>query len=191
MDCSPPGPSVHGISQARILEWVAISYSRSPSPPRDWTCISWISCIVRQILYCWATWEAPPLNIQFSSVQSLSRVRLCDPMDCSMPRFPVLQHLRVCSNSCPLSQWCYRTMSSSVAPFSCLQSFSASDCFPKSQLLGSGSQSIGASASASVLSMNIQGWFPLGSPGLISLLSKRLWRVFSSTTIQKHHFFGV
>ena len=98
---------------------------------------------------------------------------------------------RACSNSCPLNQWCYLTISSSAATFSfCLQSFTASRSFPVSQLFTSGSQSIGASALASVLPMNIQGWFPLGLTGLNSLQSKRLSRVFSSTTVQKHQFFG-
>ena len=88
----------------------------------------------------------------------------------------------VCSDSYPLSQWCYLTISSSVALFSfCLQSFPASGSFPMSRVFTSGGQSIGASASASVLPMNIQGWFPLGLTGLISLLSKGLSRVFSST----------
>ena len=97
--------------------------------------------------------------------------------------------LRVCSNSCPLSQWCHPTISSSVAHFSpCPQSFPASGFFPVSQQFASGGQSIGASAS--VLPMSIQSWFPLGLTGLISLLSMRLSRVFSSTTIQKHPFFG-
>jgi len=98
---------------------------------------------------------------------------------------------RVCSNSCPLSQWCHPTISSSVIPFSCLQSFPASGSFPVSQLFTSGGQRIGASASASVLPVNIQGWFPLGLTGLISLQSKRLWRVFSSTRVQKHQFFFI
>ena len=85
-------------------------------------------------------------------------------------------------HSCPLSQCCHPTISSSVVPFSsCLQSFPASGSFPISQLFTSGGQSIGASAS--VLPVNIQGWFPLGSTGLISLLSKRLSRIFSSTTV--------
>ena len=80
----------------------------------------------------------------------------------------------VCSNSCPLSQWCYLTISSSAAPFSfCFQSFPASGSFPMSLLFVSGGQSTGASASASVLPMNIQDWFPLGLTGLISLLSKK------------------
>ena len=90
----------------------------------------------------------------------------------------------VCSNSCPLSQWCHPTISSSFVPFSsCLQSLPASGSFPVSQLFASGNQSIGASASASVLPMNIQGWFPLGLTGLISLQSKGLSRVFSNTTV--------
>ena len=80
-----------------------------------------------------------------------------------------------CSNSHPLSWWCYPTILSSVIPFSsCLQSFPASGSFPMSQLLTSGGQSIGVSASASVLSVNIQGWFPVGLTGWISLLSKGL-----------------
>ena len=96
---------------------------------------------------------------------------------------------RVCSNSCPLSRWCHPTISCSVILFSsCPPSFSASGSFPVSCLFASGGQSIGASASASVLPMNIQGWFPLELTGLISLLSKRLSRVLSSTTIWKHRF---
>ena len=96
----------------------------------------------------------------------------------------------VCSNLCPLSQWCYPTISFSVVPFSsCPQSFPASGSFPMSWLFSSGGQITGASASASVLSMNIQGWFPLGLTGLISLKPKRLSRVFSSTTIWKQQFF--
>ena len=93
--------------------------------------------------------------------------------------------LRLCSNSCPLSRWCHPTILSSVAPFSCPQSFPASGTFPMSRLFASGDQSIGASASASVLPMNIQDWFPLGWTGWISLPSKGLSRVFSNTTVQK------
>ena len=97
-----------------------------------------------------------------------------------------------CSNSCLLSRWCHPTISSSVIPFSsCLQSSPALRSFPMSQLLASDGQSIGASASASVLPVNIQGWFSLVLTGLISLLSKGLSRVFSSTTIWKYQFFGV
>ena len=98
---------------------------------------------------------------------------------------------RVYSNSCPLSRWCHPTISSSVVPFSsCLQNFPASGSFPKSQFFTSHSQSIRASASASVLPMNIQDWFPLRLTGLISLESEWLSRVFSNTTIQKHQFFS-
>ena len=109
-----------------------------------------------------------------------------------------LQHVRrpcplpspeACSNSCPLSWWYYPTISSSVIPFSsCLQSFPGS--FLLSWLLTSGSQSIGALASASVIPVNIQDWFPLGLAGWISLLSKGLSGVFSSITVWNHQFFG-
>ena len=111
-----------------------------------------------------------------------------------------LQHARlpcpspspeVCPSSCPLTWWCHSTISSSVAPFSfCLQSFPASQSFPVSWLFTSGGQSIGALASASVLPINIQCWFPVGLTGLISLQFRGLSRVFSSTTVWKHQFFG-
>ena len=92
---------------------------------------------------------------------------------------------RACSNSCPLSQWCHPTISSSVVPFSsCLQCFPAPGSFLMSQLFASGDQSIGASASVSVLPMNIQDWFPLGLTGLI-LQSRGPSRVFSNTTVKK------
>ena len=93
-------------------------------------------------------------------------------------------------NSSPLSWWYQPTISSSVVPFSCLQSFPASGSFSVSQFFTSGGQSIGASASASVLQMNMQDWFHLGVTSLISLQSKGLSRVFSNITIQKHQFFG-
>ena len=95
----------------------------------------------------------------------------------------------VCSKSCPLSQWCHPTISSFITPFSSLlQSFPVSESFLVNQFFASGGQSIGASAS--VLPMNIQYWFPLGWTGWISLLSKGLQRVFSSTTVWKHQFFS-
>ena len=113
---------------------------------------------------------------------------------------PGLQHSRLpcpsptpgaCSNLCPLSRWCHPTISSSVIPFpSCLQSFPASGFFPMSQFFTSGGQTIAVSASASVLPINIQDWFPLGWTSWISLQSKRLSRVFSNTTVQKDQFFG-
>ena len=99
---------------------------------------------------------------------------------------------RVYSNLCPLSWWCHPTISSSVVPlFSRLQSFPASGTFHMSQVFASGGQSIGVSASTSVLPMNIQDWFPWGWTGWISLESTGLSRVFSNTTVQKHQFFGV
>ena len=110
-----------------------------------------------------------------------------------------LQHTRLpcplptpwaCSYSCPLSQWCHPTISSSVIPlFSCLQSFPASGSFQMSHFFASGDQSTRVSASTSVLPMNIQDWFSLGWTGWISLQSKGLSRVFSNTTVQKHQFF--
>jgi len=95
-----------------------------------------------------------------------------------------------CSNSCLLSWWSHPTISSTIAPFSCPQSFPASRSFPASWLLASGGQRTGASASASALPMNIQDKFPLGLIGLIPLQSGGLSRVFSSTTVKKHQFFG-
>ena len=95
------------------------------------------------------------------------------------------------SNSYPLSQWCHSIISCSVIPFSSyLQSFPASGSFQMSKFFASGGESVRVLASASVLPMNIQDWFPLGWTGWISLLSKGLSRVFSSTTVQKHQFFG-
>ena len=111
-----------------------------------------------------------------------------------------LQHARppcqsltpgVYPNSCPLSRWCHPTISSSVVPFSCLQSFQASGSFPMTQFFESGGQRIGVSAFQwTVLPMNTQDWSPLGWTGWISLQSKGLSRVFSNTTVQKHQFFG-
>ena len=130
-----------------------------------------------------------PSSVQFSSVAQ-SCLTFCYPMDCSIPGFPV-HYYRFSSNSCPLSLWCHSTISSSVVPFSSyLQSFPASRYFQMSQFFASGGQSIGVSASASVLPRNIQDWFPLGWTGWISLKSKGLSRVFSNTTVQKHQFFG-
>ena len=143
--------------------------------------------IVRQLL------SSPRLvsSIQFSSVtQSYST--LFDPIDCSTPGLPVHHQLpEFMQTQCPLSWWCHPTSSSSFIPFSShLQSFPSSGSFPKIQFFASGGQSNGVSASASVLSMNIQNWFPLGLTGWISLLTKGLSRVFSNTTVQKHRFSG-
>ena len=100
------------------------------------------------------------------------------------------QSPRACSNSCPLSWWCHPTTWSSVIPFSsCLQSFLLSGSFLMGQLFASGGQSVGVSASASVLPMNIQDWSPLGLTGLIFLLSGGFSRVWSNITVQKDQFF--
>ena len=126
------------------------------------------------------------MNIQEcfqSSSVAMSCLTLCDPRELQHPRLSCPSPtLGACSNSCSSSRWCHPTISSSVIPFSsCLQYLPASGSFPMSKFFISGGQSIGASAS--VILMNIQGWFPLGLTGLISLLSKGLSRVFSSTTI--------
>ena len=98
---------------------------------------------------------------------------------------------RPCSNSCPSSQWCHPSISSPLLLFSsCLPSCPASGSFPMSQFFTSGDRGIGVSASASVLPMNIQDWFPLGWTGWISLQSKGLSKVFSNTAVQKHQYFG-
>ena len=117
-----------------------------------------------------------------------SCLTFCNSMDGSTPGLPVHSQLTEFTQTCPLSWWCHSTILSSVVPFSCLQSFPARGSFPMNQFFTSGDQSIGASAS--VHSMNIQDWFPLRLTGLISLQSKGLSRVFSSTTVQKHQFFS-
>ena len=133
-------------------------------------------------------------GFQFSSVQ-FNRSVVSDSL-----WLYALQHARfrcpspipgVYSNSCSLHPWCHPTISSSVVPFSsCLQSFPASGSFQMSQFFTPGGQSIGVSASTSVLPMNIQDWFPLGWTGWIFLQSKGLSRVFSNTIVKKHRFFG-
>ena len=148
---------------------------------------------IRPII-CLSQWTKNAFYIFFNSVQFN-----CSVMSDSLQPHG-LQHARLpcpsptpgaCSNSCQLSWWCHPTISSSVTPFSsCLQSFPASGSFLMSLLFTSGGQTTGVSASASVLLMNIQDWFPLGWTGWISLLSKGLSRVFSNTTIQKHQLFS-
>ena len=118
------------------------------------------------------------------NVQSLSHIWLCDPMEHSTPGFPVLHYLSEFAQThvhqlvMPSNHLIF-----SVVPFSCPQSFPVSGSFPMIWLFSSGGQSIGTS---SVLPRNIQSWFPLGLTGLISLLSKGLSRIFSSTTVRKH-----
>ena len=131
--------------------------------------------------------------IQFSSVAQLC-LTLCDPTDCSMPGLPVHYQLL------ELAPIHIHRVGDAIQPShrlsvilfsSCLQSFPASGSFPKSRLFASGGQSIGVSASASVLPVNIRDWFPLGWTGWISLQSKGLSRVFSNTTVQKHQFLAL
>ena len=128
----------------------------------------------------------------FSSVQSLSHVGLFPPHEPQHARPPCPSPTPgVHQNPRPLSRWCHPTILSSVVPFSsCPQSFLPSGSFQVSQLFTSGGQSIGVSASTSVLPMNTQDWSPLGWTGWISLQSKGLSRDFSNTTVQKHQFFG-
>ena len=137
------------------------------------------------LLTCWTLKSS-----QFISVAQ-SCPTLCDPMGLQHARPPCPSPTPgAYSNSCPLSWWCHPTISSSVVPFSShLQSFPASGSFQISQLFASGGQSIGVSASTSVLPMNIQDWFPLGWTGWISLQSKGLSRVFSNPKVQKYQFF--
>ena len=134
------------------------------------------------------------LKLLFSSVQfSLSVVSdSLRPHELQHTRPPCPSPTpRVHSDSCPSSRWCHPAISSSVVPFSsCLQSFPASGAFPMSQLFTGGGQSTGVSALASVLLMNTQDWSPLEWTGWICLQSKRLSRVFSNTTVQKHQFFS-
>ena len=128
---------------------------------------------------------------QFSSVQLLILSDSLWPHGLQHARLPCPSPTpRVCSNSCPSSRWYHPTITFSVVPFSCVQSFPASGSFPMSKFFASSDQSIGVSASASVLPMNYQDWFLSGLTGLISLQSKGLSRVFSSTPVQKHQFFS-
>ena len=132
-------------------------------------------------------------SVQLNLVQSLSHVRLFATWwtAAGQASLSISTTPRAYSNSCPLSRWCYPTISSSVIPLSShLQSFPASGSFQMSQFFAWGGQRIVVSASKSVLPMNIQDWFPLGWTGWISLQSKGLSRVFSNTTVQKHQFFG-
>ena len=154
----------HGILQAGVLEWVAISFSWGSSHPRDQ---SHISCIARGFFTYWV--------IQFSSVQ-FSRSVVSDslrPHESQHARPPCPSPTpRVHSNSCPSSQWYHPAILSSVVPFSsCPQSLPASGSFPVSQVFASGGQRIGVSALTSVLPKNTQAWSPLGRTGWISLQS--------------------
>ena len=131
--------------------------------------------------------------VQFSCSVVSDSLRLHEPQYAMLRTWPPCPSPtpRVHPNPCPLSRWCHPAISSSVVPFSsCSQSFPASGSFQMSQLFTSGVQSIGVSASTSVLPMNTQDWSPLEWTGWISLQFKGLSRVFSNTTVQKHQFFG-
>jgi len=200
IDGSPPGSPVPGILQARTLEWVAISFSNA----WKWKVkVKSHSCVQLFATPWTIAYQAPP-SMGFSRQEYWSGVPLPSPFsrsvvsNCLQPHG--LQDARLpcpspppgaCSDSCPSNRWCHPSISSSLVPFSsCLQSFPASGSFLMSQFFASGGQSIGVSASTSVLPMNIQDWFPLGLTGWIFLQSKGLSRVFSNTTVQKHQFFG-
>ena len=146
------------------IEWVAHSHLQGIFPTQG---LNLDLLHFRQILYCLRHLGNPLFFI--SSLAQLYPTG-CDPMDCSMPGFPVHHQLLEPAQTCLSSQWFHPTISSSVDPFSsCLLSFPASGSFLMSQFFTSGGQSTGASASASILPMNIQDWFPLGLTGLISL----------------------
>ena len=180
-DYSLPGlSSVHGILQARKLNWATEPASRGSSWPRDRT---GTSCVGARCL---------PLSHRGSTSRSHIYTFSPIPQVCPALRPHGPQHARLtcpsptpraCLNSCPLSWWCHPTILSSVVPFSCPQSFPVSGSFPVSHFFTSGGESTGASASASVLLMNIQDWSPLGWTGLISLQSKGLSRVLYIYTL--------
>ena len=152
----------------RPERWVAAQFLKIPTLPQN-------------------RWNNPPTHCSVTQ----SCLTLCNPMDCNTPGFPVLHHHpQFAQIHVHWVQWCLPTISSSVITFSfCLQSLPAAGSFPMIRLFASGGQSIGGSASASVLPMNVQGWFLSGLTGLI-LQSKGLWRVFSSTTVWRHQLFS-
>ena len=159
-----------------LLLWFFLSASWVPKPkPTSY----WRSCIFIYLKLLLSEWSRGSFQFSHSVVS-----------DSLQPHG--LQHTRLpcpsptpgaCSNSCSSSWWCHPTISSSFIPFSRFQSFPASGAFSMSQFFASGGQSIGVSALAPVLPMNIQDWFPLGWTGWISLQSNGLSRVFSNTTV--------
>ena len=174
--CSPPDSSIHGIFQARVLKWVAISFSRGSSWPRDQTQVS------RRAGRCFTVWATrEPMFGKTESKRRRGKQRMrwldgiTDSMDMSLSKLQEMVRDRrpgvhgVAKSQTRLSDFTF---------------------FSISWFFALGSQSIGASASVSVLPMTIQGWFPLVLTGLISQLSKGLSRVFSNTTVQKHQFFS-
>ena len=173
-----------GISQARTLEQVIMSFSRDL-----------LDSEIESMSPALAAGFFPSKPAGKHHTPQFSRSVMSEslrPHGLQLARPPCPSPTpRACLNSSPSSQWCHPTISSSVLPFSsCSQSFLASGSFPVSWFFTSGGQSIGVSASATVLPMNIQDWFPLGWTDWISLQSKGLSRVFSNTTVQKHQFFS-
>ena len=185
MDSSPPGSSIHGDSPGKNTGVGCHAFLQGIFPTQGLN----LHLFYLLLWQAGCLWLLIPVSVRFShSVVS-------DPLQ---PHG--LQHARppcaspspgARSNSCPLSQWCHPTVSSSVIPCpSCPQSFPASGSCPMTQHFASGGQSIGVSASASVLPMNTQDWFPLGWTGWISSLPRGLSRVFSNPTVGRHQFFG-
>ena len=179
------GPRAGGWCKCALLQWLLFSQL-----PRNLSGKERVSLLDKK-------WTSSSLNlqiiwvirdIQFSSVTQ-SCPTLCDPLQHTRPPCPSPMP-GVYPKPCPLSRWCHPTISSSVVPFSCPQSLPASGSFQTSQLFTSGGQSIGVSASTSVLPMNTQDRSPLEWTGRISLQSKGLSRIFSNTTVQNHQFFG-
>ena len=148
--------------------------------PEELYCIS----LVTNRWHIFVSMQSSSYSVQLSCVQLFATPWITACQACPSPTPGVYP------NSCPLSRWCHPTISSSVVPFSFHQYFPASGSFQMSEFFTSGGQNIEVAASASVLPMNIQDWFPLGWTGWISLQSKGLSRVFSDITVQRHQFFG-
>ena len=197
VDCSPPGSSIHGIFQARVLEWVAIAFSRGSSWLRDWTLSDWtelnwwvwnndLKWLLKKILSKTTTLKQRSEGLLlFSHSVTLT---LCDPMDCSMPGLPVLHHLLEPAQTHVHQVSVANQPSHPLYPLLFLSSiFPTSGSFLLSWLFASGAQSTGVSASASVSPpMNIHDWLPLGLTGSISLQL----RIFTNITVQNCQFFS-
>ena len=205
MDCSTPGlPVYHQLLESNQTHVHWVSDAIQPSHPLSFPSPPALSLFQHQGLFKWVSSShqvAKVLEFQLQHIYIyISSVQFSHSVVSNSLRTHGLQHTRPpCpsptpgpySNSCPLSRWCHPTISSSVVPYSsCFQSFPASGSFPMKQIFSSGGQNIRASASASVLRMNIQDWSPLGWTGWISLQSKGLSSVFSNTTVEKHQFFS-
>ena len=191
--------SVQSLSHVRLFvtPWTA-THQASLSFTDSWSLLKLMSIESvmpsNHLILCYPLLLLPSILPSISSVQfsRSSCIRLLQPHESKHARPPCPSPTPgIHPNSCPSSRWCHPSISSSVVPFSsCSQSLPASESFPMSQLFASGGQSIGVSALASVLPMNTQDWSPLEWTGWISLQSKGLSRVFTSTTVQKHQFFS-